>query len=78
MWLWNLEFSKFFVLIQYPWNGTFLRFFGPLLRQILFDLAKTLTIGILQEEKHSVWKILENFEFWLKRNTAKVYSFGPF
>ena len=48
MQLWNLKFSKFFVLIQYPWYGIVLGIFGPLLPQILFDFAETLTIGILQ------------------------------
>ena len=29
MWLWNLKFSKFFVLIQYPWNRDFLGPYSP-------------------------------------------------
>ena len=41
-------FTKFFVLIQYPWNGPFLGFFGHLFPQILFNLAEILTRGSLQ------------------------------
>ena len=33
---------------------------------------------IFQSKKHSVWKILQNFKFWLKWNAPKIYSFGPF
>ena len=33
---------------------------------------------VFRYEKHSVWKILQKFGFWLKWKPPKVYSFGPF
>ena len=37
-------------------------FFGLLLPQILFNPAELLTKDILQQDKHIVCKILQNFE----------------
>ena len=38
MWLWNLKFSKFFVLIQYPWNKGFVGPYFPKYCLILLKL----------------------------------------
>ena len=59
-------------------NDPFWGFFGPSLLLILFDLVEALTRGNIQQEKHNVWKTLQNLAFWLQWNAAKVYSFGPF
>ena len=38
MWLWNLKFSMFFVLIQYPWNRDFVGPYSPKYCLILMKL----------------------------------------
>ena len=75
------KFSKFFVLIQHPWNGPFLGGgvgLGSLLPQILFDLAEILNRGILPiRQTHC----LENpSKFWISAQMehTQSYSFGPF
>ena len=44
---------------------------GPL-PQILLGLAET------SRDENSVWKVLQNLEFWLKWDAVKIYSFGPY
>ena len=33
---------------------------------------------LVSDTKNSIWKILQNLEFWLKWNAVNVYIFGPY
>ena len=65
------NFSLLFVLIQHPWNGPFLGFFGLYSPKYCLILLKLLP-EVVSNKKNSVWKILQNLEFWLKWNVVKV------
>ena len=49
--------------------------FGLLLPPIIFILLKFWPEVVFQQDKHSVWKILQNFEFMLKCNAPKFLQF---
>ena len=75
----KLKTFKFFridsVSIKWPLLGGVL---GPYSPKYCLILLKFWPEVIFHEGKYSAWKILQNFEFWFKWNTPKVYSFGPF
>ena len=62
----------------HPWNGTFLGVLMLFLSQIQLDFAEIFIRSILSLNKHSVWRIFQNFEFFPKRDISKVYSFALF
>ena len=51
---------------------------GPYSPKYCSNLPKFWPEVVFKLEKDIVWKILQNFEFWLKWNAPKVYAFGPF
>ena len=73
-----LKIFKLFHIDSAAMKWSLFRGFWILLPQILFDLAEIWPELVFQKDKHSVWKILRNFEFCRQRNEPKVYSFGPF
>ena len=50
-------------MIQHPWNGSFVGSWWN------FDQ---------RQSKKTLWKLLQNFQIWLKWNAKKIYGFCPF
>ena len=55
----------------------FWRFLGPYFPKYCSILLK-FSPELVSNKINTVWKILQNFAFWLKWDAPKVYSFGPF
>ena len=68
------KFQFLFELIQHPWNGPFLGFFGPYSPKYCLILLKLLP-EVVSNKKNSVWKILQNLELLLKWNAVKSLQF---
>ena len=60
---------------KHPWNGPFWEVFGSFLPQISLDFAKIFSWAILLLKKHTVWRILQNFEFFLKMEHTQNLKF---
>ena len=65
------------VLILHPWNGPFLSYLARISPNIVrscwnFDQRSSNNTDTLFD-----WKILQDFENWLKWNVLTVYGFGP-
>ena len=67
----------FFVLIQHPRNSPIWDFLGAYSPKYCLIMLK-LWSEVAFDKKNSIWEILQNLEFWLKRNAVNVYIFGPY
>ena len=73
----KLKISKFWLLIQHPWNSPFWEVLGPWVIHKWSIFADILTIGSALASKNIGWNFFEGFKFLWRRNEPKISTFCP-